>query len=171
MIIEVVDMVDEKVGVPKKLEELLDELVEEIRNAKTPEEVEALETKAKAARKLIEAYEGDKDLEKIPAIMDKVGDMIEDILGPLKELLNELYSPERVQAMGKSVAEFYKNLTEAGMDKDAALELTKEYMDAINPGKKLMEMLANFTRKGNVTVHGPRYFGHNNEREANRDGE
>ena len=105
---------------------------------------------------LIEAYEDDKDLEKIPAIMDKVGDMIEDILVPLKELLNELYSPERVQAMGRSVAEFYKNLTEAGMDKDAALEMTKEYLDSINPGKKLMEILANFGRGGfgNITIHG-----------------
>ncbi len=148
-------MVDEKAGV-KKLEELLDEITEGIRNAKTEEEVELLKKKAEIVEDLIEAYEGDKDLEKIPAIMDKVGDMMEDLLEPLKELLNELYSPERVQAMGRSVAEFYKNLTEAGMDKDAALELTKEYMDAINPGKKLMEMLANFGRGGfgNITIHG-----------------
>ncbi|WP_297436014.1 hypothetical protein [Thermococcus sp.] len=140
-------MVDEKAGV-KKLEELLDEVTEGIRNAKTEEEVELLKKKVEIVEDLIEAYEGDKDLEKIPAIMDKVGDMMEDLLEPLKELLNELYSPERVQAMGRSVAEFYKNLAEAGMDKDAALELTKEYMDAINPGKKLMEML------GGVLNHG-----------------
>lgn len=160
MIIEVVDMVDENAGAPKKLEELLDELVEEIRNAKSEEEVELLKKKAEIVEDLIETYEGDKDLEKIPAIMDKVGEMIEDILQPLKELLNELYSPERVQAMGRSVAEFYKNLTEAGMDKDAALELTKEYMDAINPGKKLMEMLGGLIGKGNhgnwIMMHGAR---------------
>ncbi|QDA31805.1 hypothetical protein FH039_09635 [Thermococcus indicus] len=153
-------MVDEKMGVPKKLEELLDELVEGIRNAKTEEEVELLKKKAEIVEDLIETYEGDKDLEKIPAIMDKVGDMIEDILQPLKELLNELYSPERVQAMGRSVAEFYKNLAEAGMDKEAALELTKEYMDAINPGKKLMEMFGGFMKMGNhggwMDFHGPR---------------
>ncbi|CAD5244768.1 hypothetical protein [Thermococcus camini] len=150
-------MVDEKMGTPKKLEELLGELVEGIRNAKTEEEVELLKKKAEIVEDLIEAYEGDKDLEKIPAIMDKVGDMIEDILVPLKELLNELYSPERVQAMGRSVAEFYKNLAEAGMDRDAALELTKEYMDAINPGKKLMEILASFGKGGfgNITFPGP----------------
>ncbi|ACJ16642.1 hypothetical protein TON_1154 [Thermococcus onnurineus NA1] len=141
-------MVDEKVGTPKKLEELLNELVEDMKNAKTPEEVEVLGEKAKILRGLIEAYEGDKDLDKIPLLMEKVGDMVEDILEPLKELLNELYSPERVQAMGRSVAEFYKNLTEAGMDKDAALELTKEYMDAINPGKKLMEMLGEMVGGG-----------------------
>ena len=141
-------MVDEKVGVPKKLEELLDELVEGIRNAQSMEEVELLKKKAEIVEDLIETYEGDKDLEKIPAIMEKVGDMMEDILKPLKELLNELYSPERVQAMGRSVAEFYKNLAEAGMDKDAALELTKEYMEAINPGKKLMEMLGGMIKGG-----------------------
>ncbi|ASJ09671.1 hypothetical protein A3L11_10670 [Thermococcus siculi] len=153
-------MVDENVGTPKKLEELLDELVEGIRNAKTPEEVELLKKKAEIVEDLIEAYEGDKDLDKIPAIMEKVGDMVEDILQPLKELLNELYSPERVQAMGRSVAEFYKNITEAGMDKDAALELTKEYMDSINPGKKLMEMLGGFFEKGEhgdwMNMYGPK---------------
>ncbi|WP_234394426.1 hypothetical protein [Thermococcus piezophilus] len=118
---------------------------------------------------LIEAYGGDKDLDKIPAIMERVGDMIEDILQPLKELLNELYSPERIQAMGRSVAEFYKNLTEAGMDKDAALELTREYMDAINPGKKLMEILANFGKGGfgNITIHG----GPQNSEEGGKKGE
>ncbi|GAB6101548.1 hypothetical protein JCM16138_07710 [Thermococcus atlanticus] len=149
-------MVDEKAGV-KKLEELLDEITEGIRNAKTPEEVELLKKKAEIVEDLIETYEGDKDLEKIPAIMDKVGDMIEDILQPLKELLNELYSPERVQAMGRSVAEFYKNLAEAGMDREAALELTKEYMDSINPGKKLMEMLTNLGKGGfgNIYIPGP----------------
>jgi len=148
MIIEVVDMVDEKGGAPKKLEELLNELVEGVRNAKTEEEVELLRKKAEIVEEIIEAYEGDKDLEKIPAIMEKVGDMVEDILQPLKELLNELYSPERVQAMGRSVAEFYKNLIEAGMDKEAALELTREYMDSINPGKKLMEMLGGMIKGG-----------------------
>ncbi|ASJ12986.1 hypothetical protein A3L14_08845 [Thermococcus thioreducens] len=150
-------MVDEKMGTPKKLEELLDELVEGIRNAKTEEEVELLKKKAEIVEDLIQTYEGDKDLEKIPAIMDKVGDMIEDILVPLKELLNELYSPERVQAMGRSVAEFYKNLAEAGMDRGAALELTREYMDSINPGKKLMEILASFGKGGfgNINIPGP----------------
>ncbi|AEK73857.1 hypothetical protein GQS_09815 [Thermococcus sp. 4557] len=141
-------MVDERVGTPKKLEELLDELVEGIRNAQSVEEVELLKKKAEIVEDLIETYEGDKDLDKIPALMEKVGDMMEDILKPLKELLNELYSPERVQAMGRSVVEFYKNLTEAGMDKDAALELTKEYMEAINPGKKLMEMLGEMAGRG-----------------------
>ena len=146
MIIEVVDMVDEKGGTPKKLEELLNEIVEEMRNARSEEELEVLRKKVNMLEDLIVAYEGDKDLEKIPLLMEKVGDMMEDILQPLKELLNELYSPERVQAMGKSVAEFYKNLVEAGMDKEAALELTKEYMDSINPGKKLMEMLADMKK-------------------------
>ncbi|WP_297535686.1 hypothetical protein [Thermococcus sp.] len=151
---------EEKVGTPKKkLEELLDELVEEMRNAKTPEEVKVLREKAEVLEDLIEAYEGDKDLEKIPFLMEKLGDIVEDLIGPLKEFLNELYSPERIQAMGKSVAEFYKNLVEAGMDKEAALELTKEFMDSINPGKELMEALANLTKKGAVVINGPTYYG------------
>ncbi|ACS34086.1 Conserved hypothetical protein [Thermococcus gammatolerans EJ3] len=165
-----VDMVDEKGGTPKKLEELLNEIVEEMRNARSEEELEVLRKKADILEDLIEAYEGDKDLEKIPLLMEKVGEMVEDILQPLKELLNELYSPERVQAMGKSVAEFYKSLVEAGMDKEAALELTKEYMDSINPGKKLMEMLG-----GLMKGHGGRFqipgFPHGRGGERKTDGE
>ncbi len=144
----------------KKLAEFLEELLEEIRNAKTEEETKVLKKKAEAVEELIEAYEGDKDLEKIAVLMEKIGPMVEDILGPLKELLNELYSPDRVQTMGKSVAEFYKSLIEAGMDKEAALELTKEYMDSVNPGKSIMEMLSNLVRKGGISIHGPtKYYG------------
>ncbi len=153
-------MVDNKDGTPKKLEELLDELVEEMRKAKTPEELEVLEKKAEIIEDLIEAYEGDKDLESVGKLVEKLGDTVENMIGPLKELLNELYSPERVQAMGRSVAEFYKNLLEAGMEKEEALRFTKEYMDSINPGKKLMEMLGGLMKAGNhgnwVNFHGSR---------------
>lgn len=34
--------------------------------------------------------------------------------------------------------------------------MTKEYLDSINPGNKLMEILANFGKGGfgNITIHG-----------------
>ncbi len=102
---------------------------------------------------LIEAYYGDRDIEGAAKLMDKIGPIMEDILEPLKDLLNELYSPEKMQAMGKSVAEFYKNLVEAGMDKEAALELTKEYMNSINAAKTLLETFQGFlTKKGGNTI-------------------
>ncbi|WP_297508552.1 hypothetical protein [Thermococcus sp.] len=126
---------------PAQLEKLLEELVEEIRNARSEEEVELLEKKVDMVEDLIEAYYGDRDIEQAAKLMDKIGPMIEDILEPLKDLLSELYSPEKMQAMGKSVAEFYKNLVEAGMDKETATELTKEYMQSINAPKVLLETL------------------------------
>ncbi|WP_461862849.1 hypothetical protein [Thermococcus sp.] len=138
---------------PAQLEKLVEELVEEIRNAKSEEEVKVLKEKVEAVESLIETYERDKDLDKVAVLMDKVGPMIEDILDPLKDLLSELYSPEKMQAMGKSVAEFYKNLVEAGMDKEAALELTKEYMNSINAAKTLLETFQGFlTKKGGNTI-------------------
>ena len=159
MITEVVDMANfeenEKKG-PAQLEKLLEELTEEIRNARSEEEVKLLEKKVDMVEDLIEAYYGDRDIEQAAKLMDKVGPMIEDILGPLKDLLMELYSPEKMQAMGKSVAEFYKNLIEAGMDKETATELTKEYMESINAAKNLMEVFIGMMRgKGPVRiVHG-----------------
>ncbi|NJE04953.1 hypothetical protein E3E36_02065 [Thermococcus sp. M36] len=147
-----VDIEVEKKG-PTQLEKLLEELVEGIRNAKSEEEIKLLEKKVDIIEDLINAYEGDRDLDKVAMLMDKVGPMIEDILGPLKELLMELYSPEKMQAMGKSVAEFYKNLVEAGMDKETATELTKEYMNSINAAKSLLEMFQGFVTKG-ISRHG-----------------
>ncbi|AEH23896.1 hypothetical protein [Pyrococcus yayanosii] len=143
-------MVDVETGkkTPEQLERLLDELVEGIKNAKTPEEVELLEKKAKIVEDLIKAYEGDKDLEQVGKLVEKLGDVMENLIGPLKDLLAELYSPDRIEAMGRSVAEFYKTLVEAGMDKEEATKLTKEYMDSINIVKKLMESL------GSVMGHG-----------------
>jgi len=131
-----------------KLEELLEELMEEIKNAKTKEEVEVLKEKVKSVEKLIEAYEGDKDLDKIAMMMDKIGPMIEDILEPLQKLLEDLYSPEKMQALGKSVAQFYKDLVEAGMDKETATELTKEYMKSINVMRNLLETFTSMIQRG-----------------------
>ncbi len=126
---------------PAQLEKLLEELTEEMKNAKSEEELRLLEKKVDIVEDLIEAYYGDRDIEQAAKLMDKIGPMIEDILEPLRDLLSELYSPEKMQAMGKSVAEFYKNLVEAGMDKETATELTKEYMKSINAPKALLETL------------------------------
>ncbi|AEC52388.1 hypothetical protein PNA2_1473 [Pyrococcus sp. NA2] len=131
----------------EKVKTLVEELVEEIKNAKTKEEVEVLEKKAKAVERLIEAYEGDKDLDKIAMLMDKVGPMMEDILGSLQKMLSDLYSPEKMQAIGKTVAQFYKDLIEAGMDKETATELTKEYMKSINFLRTLLESFMNMMQK------------------------
>ncbi|NJF25023.1 hypothetical protein [Thermococcus sp. Bubb.Bath] len=125
----------------EKIERLVDEIAEEMKNAKSPEELDALEKKVDMLEDLIEAVEGDKDIEKAAQLMDKIGPMMEDIIGPIKDLITELYSPEKMAAMGKSVADFYKNLVEAGMDKETATELTKEYMKSVNAAKSLMEML------------------------------
>ncbi|WP_430515236.1 hypothetical protein [Pyrococcus woesei] len=141
----------------EKIEKLIEEIAEEIKTAKTPEEVEVLERKVKSLKSLIEAIEGDKDLDKVAMLMDKLGPMIEDILGPIKELISELYNPERMAALGKSVAQFYKDLVEAGMDKEAALELTKEYMASINLFKSLIESLAKVvSSKGNIPIGMPK---------------
>jgi len=131
-----------------KIEKMLDEILEEMKNAKTPEELDALQKKVDMLEDLIEAIEGDKDIEKVAQLMDKIGPMMEDIIEPIKDLITELYSPEKMQTLGKSVAEFYKNLIEAGMDKETTTELTKEYMQSINATKNLMEMLQGFLTKG-----------------------
>ncbi|AJC70891.1 hypothetical protein X802_00790 [Thermococcus guaymasensis DSM 11113] len=143
-----VDVVD-----TEKIEKMMEELLEEMKNAKTPEELEALQKKVEVLENLIEAVEGDRDIDKAAQLMDKIGPMMEDIIGPIKDLLAELYNPEKMAAMGKSVADFYKNLVEAGMDKEAALELTKEYMANINVAKTIAETFAGLMKGKSKNVH------------------
>ena len=156
MVTEVVEMAENtEKKVPAQLEELLRELVEEMRRAKTREELEILKKKVDIIEDLIDAYEGDRDLDKVAVLMDKIGPMVEGIMGPLKELIEELYSPEKMLALGKGVAEFYRNLVEAGMDKETAVELTKQYMENINAAKTILETFQSFLTKkgGGIVIH------------------
>jgi len=49
----------------------------------------------------------------------------------IKELYQTLYSEEGAENMSKAVGTFYKNLIAAGMDKDQAMSLTKEYLETL----------------------------------------
>jgi hypothetical protein len=63
---------------------------------------------------------------------------MDSIFGPIKDLINETYDPEKAERFGKNVASFYKELVGAGMDPDKAFELTKEYMESVNIVKTLV---------------------------------
>lgn len=51
--------------------------------------------------------------------------------GLIKELYEILYSEEGVVTMSKALATFYKNLLDAGMDKNEAMSLTREYLSTL----------------------------------------
>lgn len=65
----------------------------------------------------------------------EIGEMFdvvaEKLPGLLKEIQKILFSQEGADTMSKAVGTFYKNLLEAGMEKEDALYLTQEYMSTL----------------------------------------
>lgn len=65
----------------------------------------------------------------------EIGEMMDMMSSKLPTLIKEmyeiLYSEEGAATMSKAIATFYKNLMDAGMDKNDAMFLTQEYMETL----------------------------------------
>jgi hypothetical protein len=60
----------------------------------------------------------------------------------LENITKILYSPQGGEKFGQSVAAFYKALTDAGMSKDQAFTLTKEYLSNVSLGGMLKNIFS-----------------------------
>jgi len=69
--------------------------------------------------------------ETLRAVREEVPGLLRELVGPLKELLVMSLDEEQARHRARAIAAFYKELIEAGMDKEAALALTKEQF--VNP--------------------------------------
>jgi len=133
-------------GAKKFIEETIKELTRELKEAKSEEEIELIERKVEMLEDMLKTYEkgkGDEeDIEELHQVLGTVSEhlpkIMDSIFGPIKELLNDVYDPEKAEKFGKNVANFYKELVGAGMDSDKAFELTKEYMESMNIIKTLV---------------------------------
>jgi hypothetical protein len=79
-----------------------------------------------------------KDAEEVKEILDAVSDKVPKLLNDITEAL---FSAEKAEQFGASVAKFYKSLIEAGMDPDQAFELTQKFMDSSSPGGMISKAL------------------------------
>ncbi len=70
----------------------------------------------------------DIPVKEIGEMLDLVSEKLPRLI---KELYQTLYSEEGAENMSKAVGTFYKNLIAAGMDKDQAMSLTKEYLETL----------------------------------------
>ena len=76
--------------------------------------------------------------EVLKVIREEVPGLLKDITSPLKELLGIAFTTteEEAERRAKAIAKFYKELINAGIDKDVALEMTKSSfinpMDVVN---------------------------------------
>lgn len=60
----------------------------------------------------------------------------------LDKITKILYNPQEGEKFGQSVAAFYKALTEAGMSKEQAFSLTKEYLNNVSLGGMLKNIFS-----------------------------
>jgi len=74
------------------------------------------------------------DAEEIKEILGVVSTEIPKLLESISAML---YKQENAEQFGKSVAQFYKQMKDAGMDEKQAYQLTQEFMDNFSIGGML----------------------------------
>ena len=67
----------------------------------------------------------------------------------LESISNMIYNKDNAENFGKSVAVFYKQMVDAGMDKQQAFELTQKYLANFSMGGMLGQVI------GGAAKHGP----------------
>lgn len=77
----------------------------------------------------------DKDMEELSELLDTVTAKVPKLI---KDLVGSLYSPEAGANMGKAVGAYYKNLVEAGLPQDVAVEMAKDYALSVTKVMKTM---------------------------------
>lgn len=148
-ILEVMEKaVDSESEVKKLIEETIRDLTQQLKEAKSEDNLEAIEKKIEILKSMLKTYGKGKEEDDVQELKEVMGvlseslpKIMDSIFGPIKELINEAYDPDKAEKFGKNVANFYKELVAAGMDPDKAFELTKEYMESMNIVKTLIAAL------------------------------
>jgi len=87
-------------------------------------------TEEKEKKVKIELDDDDKhDVEELERVLNVVSEKVPALLNALTDVL---YGKEQSAKYATAIATFYKSLVDAGMSKDQAFELTKEYMENLN---------------------------------------
>jgi hypothetical protein len=102
-----------------------------------------------------------EDAQEIKEILDVVSEKVPKLL---EEITDALFSPEKAEKFGETVAKFYKSMIDSGMSPDQAFELTQKFMDSASPGGMITQALGGLSGGGGpvhkeVHIHG----GHNGE--------
>ncbi len=67
----------------------------------------------------------EEDIEKLKELMETLNDTVPSLISGIVEAV---YSAEDSQELAKNTAKFYKELVDAGMEKDQAYQLTRDFM-------------------------------------------
>ncbi len=83
--------------------------------------------------------EDEDDVKELKEVMETLRDTVPAII---RGIVDALYSSQNAGEFGKQVANFYKSMIEAGMDKHEAFELTKEFMESRDVAGIVKKMLS-----------------------------
>lgn len=86
-----------------------------------------------------------KDVEELKEVLEVVSEKVPKLLN---EISNALFSAEKAEKFGMSVANFYKAMKEAGMSDEQAFELTQKYMSSFSMGGIVGQALGQFGGPG-----------------------
>lgn len=85
------------------------------------------------------------DAKEVKEILEVVSVEIPKLLESISNVMNK---PESAEAMGKSIAAFYKQMKAAGMDDKQAFELTQQYMKSFSMGGMIQSAMGGMARAG-----------------------
>jgi hypothetical protein len=71
------------------------------------------------------------DAKEVKEVLEVVSTEIPKLL---ESISNVIYKAENAEVMGKSIAAFFKQMKDAGMDDKQAFELTQQYMKSFSLG-------------------------------------
>ncbi len=75
----------------------------------------------------------------LKVVREEVPTLLRELVEPLKELMGLTLDEEQAKNRAKAIAAFYKELIDSGIDREAALSLTKEQF--VNPLSILQEAI------------------------------
>lgn len=84
-------------------------------------------------------------MEELRAVLSAVSEFLKDLTPMLKNLLETFFGSLKGEELGREAGLFYKNLVEAGIDKDKAVHLTEQFlrtkMDQLSAVANLLKAL------------------------------
>lgn len=93
-----------------------------------------------------EKRERKSDAEEVAEILETLSTLLPKMI---RGIIDSFFSPEAGANLGKAVAEFYKNIKEAGIPPEEALAMAKDYLGTLTNWSEVLKGLkdVNFGRK------------------------
>jgi hypothetical protein len=88
------------------------------------------------------------DAKEVKEVLEVVSSEIPKLL---EAISNAMYTKENAENLGRSVAQFYKQMKDAGMDEEQAFELTEKFMQNFSMGGMIGQVLQGGVNIGDRT--------------------